>query len=171
MKFISSILSLIRPVKNRPFAPIKQKEIALPPFFDNRKIDQVRIIDVDETNLKDYKIFNLGFDCVFYFENEISIESDNYIRENYFELRKQFQDKGRNFFYLPILLENIDTAILPSLISTFPSFSENLLYRIIDELNNSNYDYNVILTEFIDFIAYKGAISKGVTTSELRELN
>lgn len=161
MKFISSILSLIRPVKNRPFAPIKQKEIALPPFFDNRKIDQVRIIDVDETNLKDYKIFNLGFDCVFYFENEISIESDNYIRENYFELRKQFQDKGRDFFYLPILLENIDTAILPSLISTFPSFSENLLYRIIDELNNSNYDYNVILTEFIDFIAYKGAISKG----------
>lgn len=161
MKFISSIVSLIKPLKNRPDAPVQNESVGLPSFFDNRKIDHVRNIDIDESNLKNYKIFNLGFEWVFYFENDISIESDTYIRENYFELRKQFNDKGRYFFYLPILLENINTDILPAIRSTFPSFSDDLNYSIIEELNNSNYDYNLILKEFILFISYKGTISKG----------
>jgi hypothetical protein len=102
-----------------------------------------------------------------YFETEISEESDSYIRENYTELREQFYNKGRDFFYLPILLENIDFEILPVLKSTFPFLSDNFTIRIIDELKIAKFDYESILSDFIHFIVYKGAISKGCISRNL----
>ena len=149
------------------YAPRVIEKVILPAFFDDRKIDDVRRNDVDETNLKGYELFNFGENFVLYFENEISEESDTYIRENYTDLREQFYNKGRDFFYLPILLENIDFEILPALKSTFPFLSDNLNNRIIDELKTAKFDYDSILSDFIHFIVYKGTISKGCISRNL----
>ena len=165
MRIYSSISSFLKKKKKYPNVPRKIEKVFLPAFFDDRKIDDIRRIDVDETNLKDYELFNFGENFVLYFENEISDESDTYIRENYTDLREQFCNKGRDFFYLPILLENIDFEILPVLKSTFPFLSENFNNLIIDELKTNRFDYDSILFNFIHFIAYNGDISKGCISS------
>lgn len=144
-----------------PYVPHVIEKVILPAFFDDRKIDDVRPIDVDETNLKGYELFNFGENFVLYFENKISEESDTYIRQNYTDLKEQFYNKGRDFFYLPILLENIDFEILPALKSSFPFLSDNFNNRIIDELKTAKFDYDAILSDFFHFIVYKGTISKG----------
>lgn len=150
-----------------PYAPRVIEKVILPAFFDDRKIDDVRRNDIDETNLKGYELFNFGENFVLYFENEISEESDTYIRENYTDLREQFYNKGRDFFYLPILLENIDFEILPALKSSFPFLSDNFNNRIIDELKTAKFDYDAILSDFFHFIVYKGTISKGFISRNL----
>ncbi len=165
MEIFSSIFSFFKKKEKYPYAPRVIEKVILPAFFDDRKIDNVRRIDVDETNLKDYELFNFGENFVLYFENEISADSDNYIRQNYTDLREQFYNKGRDFFYLPILLENIDFEILPALKSTFPFLSDNFNNLIIDELKTTRFDYDSILLDFIHFIAYKGDISKGCISS------
>lgn len=165
MEIFSSIFSFFKKKEKYPYAPLVIEKVILPAFFDDRKIDNVRRIDVDETNLKDYELFNFGENFVLYFENEISADSDNYIRQNYTDLREQFYNKGRDFFYLPILLENIDFEILPALKSTFPFLSDNFNNLIIDELKTTRFDYDSILLDFIHFIAYKGDISKGCISS------
>lgn len=167
MRIFSSFSSFFKKKEKYPFTPRIIEKVILPPFFDDRKIDDVRRIDVDETNLKDYELFNFGENFVLYFETEISEESDSFIRENYTELREQFYNKGRDFFYLPILLENIDFEILPALKSTFPFLSNNFTIRIIDELKLAKFDYESILSDFIHFIVYKGAISKGCISRNL----
>lgn len=165
MGIFSLISSFFKKEEKYPYAPRVIEKVILPVFFDDRKIDDIRRIDVDETNLKDYELFNFGENFVLYFETEISEESDSFIRENYTELREQFYNKGRDFFYLPILIENIDFEILPALKSTFPFLSDNFTIRIIDELKLAKFDYDSILSDFIHFIAYKGDISKGCISS------
>lgn len=165
MNLLSFIFSSIKKKEKYSQTSITDKKIIQSSFFDDRKIDNVRHIDFDETNLKDYELFNFGENFVLYFENEISVESDSYIRENFFELKEQFYNKGRDFFYLPILLENIDFEILPALKSTFPFLSDNFKNLIIDELKTISFDYDSILSDFIHFIAYKGDISKGCISS------
>jgi hypothetical protein len=165
MEIFSSIFSFFKKKEKYPYAPRVIENVILPAFFDDRKIDDVRLIDVDETNLKGYELFNFGENFVLYFENEISEESDTYIRQNYTDLRGQFYNKGRDFFYLPILLESIDFEIYPALKSTFPFLSDNFNNLIIDELKTTRFDYDSILSDFIHFIAYKGDISKGFISS------
>jgi hypothetical protein len=165
MGIFNSISSVFKKKAEYPYLPRVTEKVILPPFFDNRKIDDIRRNDVDETNLKDYELFNFGENFVMYFENEISEESDSYVRENYTELREQFYNEGRNFFYLPILLENIDFEILPALKSTFPFLSDNLNNTIIEELKTAKFDYDSILSDFTQFILYKGTISKGCISS------
>lgn len=165
MEIFSSIFSFFKQKEKYPYAPRVIEKVILPAFFDDRKIDNVRRIDVDETNLKDYELFNFGENFVLYFENEISADSDSYIRENFIELKEQFYNKGRDFFYLPILLENIDFEILPALKSTFPFLSDNFNNIIIEELKTISFDYDSVLSDFIHFIAYKGDISKGCISS------
>ena len=161
MRIFSSFSSFFKKKEKYPFTPRIIEKVILPPFFDDRKIDDVRRIDVDETNLKDYELFNFGENFVLYFETKISEESDSFIRENYTELREQFYNKGRDFFYLPILLENIDFEILPALKSTFPFLSDDFNKLIIDELKTAKFDYDNILLDFIKFIVYNGTIYKG----------
>mgnify|MGYP000267017139 CR=1 FL=1 len=158
MEIFSSIFSFFKKKEKYPYAPLVIEKVILPAFFDDRKIDNVRRIDVDETNLKDYELFNFGENFVLYFENEISADSDNYIRQNYTDLREQFYNKGRDFFYLPILIENIDFEILPALKSSFPFLSDNFNNRIIDELKTEKFDYDAILYDFIHFILFRRAI-------------
>lgn len=165
MEIFSSIFSFFKKKEKHPYTPITDKKIIQSSFFYERKIDNVRSIDFDETNLKHYEFFNFGENFVLYFENEISEESDTYIRQNYTDLREQFYNRGRDFFYLPILLENIDLEILPALKSTFPFLSDNFNNLIIDELKTTRFDYDSILSDFIHFIAYKGDISKGCISS------
>jgi hypothetical protein len=165
MGIFNAISSIFKKNEEYPYLPRIPEKVILPPFFDNRKIDDIRRNDVDETNLKDYELFNFGENFVMYFENEISEESDSYVRENYTELREQFYNKGRNFFYLPILLENIDFEILPALKSTFPFLSDDLDNTIIEELKTAKFDYDSILSDFTQFIPYKGTISKGIISS------
>jgi hypothetical protein len=167
MGIFNAISSIFKKNEEYPYLPRIPEKVILPAFFDNRKIDDVRHIDVNETNLLDYELFNLGKKFVIYFENKISEESDSYIRENYIELKERFYNKGRDFFYLPILIENIDFEILPALKSTLPFFSDNLNNRIIDELKTAKFDYDAILSDFIHFIVYKGTISKGCISSNL----
>jgi hypothetical protein len=161
MGIFSSISSSFKKKKKYPITPPVNEEITMPPFFNNRKIDNVLVFDVVETNLKDYELFNFGKNFVLYFENEISEESDRFIRDNYTVLREQFFNNGRAFFYLPILLENIDFEILPALQSTFPFLSDHISNSIIDALKIDKFDYDSILSDFIQFIDYKGTISKG----------
>lgn len=161
MGIFSSISSFLKKEKKYPNTNRKIEKVTLPPFFYNRKIDDIWSNDVDGTNLKGYELFNFGENFVLYFENEISEESDTYIRENYTDLREQFYNKGRDFFYLPILLENIDFEILPALKSAFPFLSDNLNNTIIEELKTAKFDYDSILSDFTQFILYKGTISKG----------
>lgn len=165
MEIFSSIFSFFKKKEKYPYAPRVIEKVISTAFFDDRKIDDVSRIDVNETNLKHYELFNFGEDFVLYFENEISADSDNYIRQNYTDLREHFYNKGRDFFYLPILLENIDLEILPALKSTFPFLSDNFNNLIIDELKTTRFDYDSILLDFIHFIAYKGDISKGCISS------
>ena len=167
MGIFGLISSFFKKKEKYPYAPRVIEKVILPAFFDNRKIDDVRRIDVDETNLKGYELFNFGENFVLYFENEISEESDTYIRQNYTDLRKQFYNKGRDFFYLPILIENIDFEILPALKSSFPFLSDNFNNRIIDELKTEKFDYDAILYDFIHFIVYRGTISKGFISRNL----
>lgn len=165
MEIFSSISSFIKKKEKHPYTPITDKKIIHSSFFDDRKIDNVRSIDFNETNLKNYELFNFGENLVLYFENEISADSDSYIRENFIEIKEQFYNKGRDFFYLPILLESIDFEILPVLKSTFPFLSDNFSNLIINELKTNRFDYETILSDFIHFIAYKGNISKGCISS------
>ena len=161
MGIFNSISFFFKKKEKYHYAPRVIEKVILPAFFDGRKIDDIRRTDVDETNLKDYELFNFGENFVLYFENEISRESDSYIKENYADLREQFYNKGRDFFYLPILLENIDFEIFPALKSSFPFLSDNFKDKIVDELKTGKFDYDSILSDFIHFIVYKGAISKG----------
>lgn len=167
MGIFSSLSSFIKKKEKIPNTHRVIEKIILPAFFDDRKIDDVRRNDVDETNLKGHELFNFGENFVLYFENEISEESDTYIRENYTDLREQFYNKGRDFFYLPIIIENIDFEIFPVLKSEFPFLSDNFNNRIIDELKTAKYDYGSILSDFIHFIVYKGTISKGFISRNL----
>jgi hypothetical protein len=167
MGIFSSIYSFFKKKEKYPYAPRVIEKVILPAFFDDRKIDDVRRNDVDETNLKGYELFNFVENFVLYFENEISDESDTYIRENYTDLREQFYNKGRDFFYLPIIIENIDFEILPALKSTFPFLSDNFKDKIVDELKTGKFDYDSILSDFVNFIVYKGAISKGCISRNL----
>ena len=167
MKLLNSFFSVLKKKKKYPYVPPQIDKVVFSAFFDFRKIDYVRKIDVDATNLKDYELFNLGENFVLYFETEISEESDSYIRENYTELRKQFYNKGRDFFYLPILLENIDFEILPVLKSTFSFLSDNFNNSIVFELKTAKFDYDSILSDFIQFIVYKGSITKGCISQNL----
>lgn len=167
MGIFSSLSSFIKKKEKIPNTHRVIEKVTLPLFFDNRKIDDVRHIDVNETNLKDYELFNFGENFVLYFENEISEESDTYIRENYTDLREQFYNKGRDFFYLPIIIENIDFEILPVLKSEFPFLSDNFNKRINDELKTAKFDYDSILYDFIHFIVYSGTISKGCISRNL----
>ena len=161
MKFFSSIYSLLKKKEKYPFTPRNTEKVILPPFFVDRKIDDVLSFDFNETNLKDFQLFNLGLNFVLYFEKNISIESDKYIRDNYIDLREQFNNEGRDFFYLPILLENIDFDIFPAIQSAFPFVTDNLNNKMIDELKTAKLDYDSVLSNFIEFIVYKGKISKG----------
>lgn len=167
MGIFGLISTFFKKKEKYPYAPRVIEKVILPAFFDDRKIDDVRRNDVDETNLKGYELFNFGENFVLYFENEISQESDTYIRENYTDLREQFYNKGRDFFYLPIIIENIDFEILQVLKSEFPFLSDNFNNRIIDELKTAKYDYGSILSDFIHFIVYKGTISKGCISRNL----
>lgn len=161
MGIFRSISSFLKKEEKYPYKPLRNEQTNLPAFFNNRKIDDIIGFDAVETNLKDYELFNFGENFVLYFENEISEESDSFIRDNYTVLREQFFNNGRAFFYLPILLENIDFDIFPVLKSTFPFLSDNFNSRIIDELKTDKFDYDSILSDFIQFIDYKGTISKG----------
>lgn len=167
MGIFGLISSFFKKKEKYPYVPHVIEKVILPAFFDDRKIDDVRPIDVDETNLKGYELFNFGENFVLYFENKISEESDTYIRQNYTDLKEQFYNKGRDFFYLPILLENIDFEILPALKSSFPFLSDNFNNRIIDELKTEKFDYDAILYDFIHFIVYRGTISKGFISRNL----
>ena len=68
MGIFSSIYSTFKKKKKHPITPPVNEKITMPPFFDDRKIDDVRRNDVDETNLKGYELFNFGENFVLYFE-------------------------------------------------------------------------------------------------------
>ena len=79
-----------------------------------------------------------------YFENKISEESDTYIRQNYTDLKEQFYNKGRDFFYLPILLENIDFESKISGIDQFKfwySFLSRIDFSHTNETNETKKGY------------------------------
>jgi hypothetical protein len=167
MGIFNSISFFLKKKEKYHYSPRVIEKVILPAFFDGRKIDDVSRNDVDETNLDDYELFNFGENFVLYFETKISEESDSYIRKNYTLLREQFYNKGRDFFYLPILLENIDFEIFPALKSSFPFLSDDLNNSIIEELKTAKFDYDSILYDFTQFIRYKGTILKGCISQNI----
>ena len=161
INFLKSIFKL----KNNKIKTINSVNTRLLEFIDKRKIENVTLFDVNETNLKQYPIFDLGENTVIYFEKEISNKTDEYIRNNFSNIKNEFLNRGRNFYYLPILIESIDFDILPTLKKSFPEFDIEFNDFIIDKLKKMVFDYNTVFQDFLSFTNYTGVITKGCISS------
>lgn len=142
----------------------KEKTLELD-FFAERKIDNIYYREYRNTNLKYNKIFDLGDNIVFYFDNESDSKSNEYFRVNYNLIKEQFKNKGRDFFHVPLLIENKDDFIVPLLKECFPEFSDLSLLAINENLKNKNIDNSGFLIEFFDYINYGGNIKRGFISS------
>lgn len=148
-----------------PFFKRKKPINVINPFFE-RRIDNVYFKQFKNNNLKHNQIFDFGQDFVIYFDNNITPETDRFIRENYISIRERIKARGRNFFYIPIVIENKDNFIVPLLKECFPEFDDLSYLAINEDIKNSFNDFNFI-EEFFDFINYDGTIKKGCLSSNL----
>lgn len=135
------------------------------PFFE-RRIENVYFKQFQNNNLKNNQVFNFGQDFVIYFEKEVNSQTDSFIRANYETIQHRFNAKGRNFFYMPIVIENRNNFIIPLLKECFPDFDDLSYLAINDDIKNSFKDFNFI-EEFFKFINYDGTIKKGCLSSNL----
>ena len=148
-----------------PFFKRKKPINVINPFFE-RRIDNVYFKQFKNNNLKHNQIFDFGQDFVIYFDNNVTLETDRFIRENYISIQERIKSRGRNFFYIPILIENKDNFIVPLLKECFPDFDDLSYLAINEDLKNSFNDLNFI-EDFFDFINYHGTIKKGCLSSNL----
>ena len=113
-----------------PFFKRKKPINVINPFFE-RRIDNVYFKQFKNNNLKHNQIFDFGQDFVIYFDNNVTLETDRFIRENYISIQERIKARGRNFFYIPIVIENKDNFIVPLLKECFPDF-DDLSYLAIN---------------------------------------
>ena len=66
MAIFGLISTFFKKKEKYPYVPHVIEKVILPAFFYDRKIDDVRHIDVNETNLKEYEFFNFGDNFVLY---------------------------------------------------------------------------------------------------------
>ena len=117
------------------------------------------------TNLKYNQAFDLGENFVFYFDMESNSESNEYIRANYTTIREQFNNKGREFFYIPLLIDYSDKNIYPLLKECFPHFSDLSLVAINENIKNNLVGEQNFIEEFFNYLNYTGVITKGCVSS------
>ncbi len=161
MKFIRYIFSLFEAKDKHPYVKLKREVEVLAPFLIDRKIENIHLLHFIESNLKGYDVFKLGNDFVLYFDKNRNAQTDSYIRENFLVIREQLKSKGRDFVYFPILLEKLNLEILPVLKTSFPFFTDSFTDSILDDLQNSEFNLDSCLNDFLEFINYKGKIEKG----------
>lgn len=165
MGIFSSISAFFKKKEKYPYTPRIIEKVILPTFFDDRKIDDVYSRQFKNTNLKWNEAFSFGTDFVFYFDSEDFTTSNKFIRDNYITISEQFNSKGRNFFFIPFLIENRNDFIFPMLKECFPDFSDiNLLY-INATIRESSFDELTFISDFFKFINYHGNIKKGFVSS------
>lgn len=133
--------------------------------FFKRRIENVYHRHYKNTNLKYNQAFDIGENFVFYFDMDSNSESNQYIRANYTTFKEQFNNKGREFFYIPLLIENRDKYIYPLLKECFPHFSDLSLIAINENLKHNLVGEQNFIDEFFDFINYTGEIKKGCVSS------
>jgi hypothetical protein len=161
MKFFRYIFSLFEAKDKHPYVSLKREVEVLAPFLIDRKIEHIHLLHFIESNLKGYDIFKLGNEFVLYFDKNRDNQADLYIRENYLVIRERLKSKGRDFVYFPILLEKLNLEILPVLKTAFPFFTDSFTDSILDNLQNSEFNIDSCLNDFLEFIKYKGKIEKG----------
>jgi hypothetical protein len=161
MKFLHYIFSLFEAKDKHPYVPLKREVEVLAPFLIDRKIDNILLKNFLESNLKGHDVFKLGNDFVLYFDKNMNTQTDLYIRGNFLVIRERLKSKGRDFVYFPILLEKLNLEILPLLKNAFPSFTDSFTDSILDDLQNSEFNFDSCLNDFLDYINYKGKIEKG----------
>ncbi|MEN9981858.1 MAG: hypothetical protein RL542_1645 [Bacteroidota bacterium] len=165
MGIFSSISAFFKKKEKYPYTPRIIEKVILPTFFDERKIDNVYFRQFKNNNLKHNEVFNFGKDFVFYFDREESTSSNKFIRDNFITISEQFSLKGRNFYYIPFLIENRDDFIIPLLKECFPDFSELSYLTINENLKESFLDEESFFTDFFQFINYQGDIKRGCLSS------
>ena len=165
MGIFSSISAFFKKKEKYPYTPRIIEKVILPTFFDDRKIDNVYFRQFKNNNLKHNEVFNFGKDFVFYFDREESTSSNKFIRDNYITISEQFSLKGRNFYYIPFLIENRDDFIIPLLKECFPDFSDLSYLTINENLKESFLDEVSFFTDFFQFINYQGDIKRGCLSS------
>lgn len=161
MKFIRYIFSIFEAKDKQTYVPLKKEVEVLTPFLIDRKIENIHLLHFIESNLKGYDVFKLGNDFVLYFDKNRDTQTDLYIRENFLVIRERLKSKGRDFVYFPILLEKLNLEILPVLKTSFPFFTDSFTDSILDDLQNSEFNIDSCLNDFLEFINYKGKIEKG----------
>jgi hypothetical protein len=134
-------------------------------LFFKRRIENVYHRQYKHTNLKYNQAFDLGENFVFYFDMESTSESNEYIRANYTTIREQFNNKGREFFYIPLLIENRDKDIYPLLKECFPHFSDLSIVAINEKIKHNLVGEQNFIEEFFDYVNYTGVITKGCVSS------
>ncbi len=144
---------------------IKAKKPKNENLFFKRRIENVYHRQYKNTNLKYNQAFDLGENFVFYFDMEGNSESNEYIRANYTTIREQFNNKGRDFFYIPLLIENRDKNIYPLLKECFPHFSDFSLVAINENIKHNLVGEQNFIEEFFDYVNYTGVITKGCVSS------
>lgn len=161
MKFFRYIFSIFKTKDKHPYSKLKREVEVLAPFLIDRKIENIHLLHFIESNLKGYDVFKLGNDFVLYFDKNKDSKTDLYIRENFLVIRERLKSKGRDFIYFPILLEKLNLEILPVLKTNFPFFTDSFMDSILDDLQNSEFNIDSCLNDFLEFINYKGKIEKG----------
>jgi hypothetical protein len=161
MNSLRSIFSLFKVKEKHPYVKLKKEVEVLAPFLIDRKIENIYLKDFLESNLKEYDFFNLGNDFVLYFDKDMNTETDRYIRDHYLEIRERLKSKGRDFVYFPVLIEQLNLEISPALKTTFPFFTDSFTDSILSVLQNSEFNIESGLIEFLEFIKYNGEIKKG----------
>jgi hypothetical protein len=144
---------------------IKAKKQKNENLFFKRRIENVYHRQYKNTNLKYNQAFDLGDNFVFYFDMESNLESNEYIRANYTIIKEQFNNKGREFFYIPLLIENRDKDIYPLLKECFPHFSDLSLVAINENIKNNLVGEQNFIEEFFNYLNYTGVITKGCVSS------
>jgi hypothetical protein len=146
------------------FLKKKEKPIKVTnPFFE-RRIENVYFNEFRNNNLKNIQVFNFGHDFVIYFEKQLNSDTDRFIRANYRSIQNRFNAKGRNFFYMPIVIENKNNFIVPLLKECFPDF-DDLSYLAINEEVKKSFQNSNFTEDFFKFINYEGTISRGCISS------
>lgn len=146
LDFLKNIL--FKQKVNQPQSNITPKKIN--PFFINRKIDRIYILDYYGNRFDDNQFYslNLKTGLIFFIDRTNNNEFENYINENHTNLKESLAIKGR------IFIKDINDVELPS------NLDINYFFPFIDDLNLSFFriDKNKYI---LDFIGYKGNIETG----------
>lgn len=146
LKFFKKLLS--KQGISKPKSKTKPKDVN--PFFTNRKIDRIDLLDYYENRFDKNQFYRLNIETglIFFIDVTNNGEFEKYINDNYTIIKESLTLKGRTF------IKDIKDIELPS------NLDLNYFFPFIDDLNLSFLRINEN-KYILDFIGYKGNIETG----------